>query len=104
MGHFSAMVRYKKKYFAILAGLGIAWSRLDERSTAGENTDKDVGLAIPIRIMGHIPPAQALLLGRGRRLYAGRLRQGPPLQRPRPAARRRPLVTEHATTPSGAVV
>jgi hypothetical protein len=85
MGHFSAMVRYKKKYFALLAGLGIAWSRRDERSVAGQSTQKDVGLAIPIRIMGHIPLPKDFYLGMGigytLAVFAkGKLFNGPSLQ------------------------
>jgi hypothetical protein len=61
MGHFSAMVRFKKKYFALLAGLGVAWSRLDEPS----QTAKDVGVVIPLKLMGHIPLPKHFYIGIG---------------------------------------
>jgi hypothetical protein len=81
MGHFSAMIRYKKKYFAFLAGVGVAWSRLDEPT----ETDKDVGVVIPLKLMGHIPLPKHFYLGIGvgyeLAIFArGRLFNAPSLQ------------------------
>jgi hypothetical protein len=81
MGHFSAMIRYKKKYFAFLGGVGVAWSRLDEPT----ETDKDVGVVIPLKLMGHIPLPKHFYLGIGvgyeLAIFArGRLFNAPSLQ------------------------
>jgi hypothetical protein len=81
MGHFSAMVRFKKKYFALLAGVGLGWSRLQEPTQIA----KDVGVVIPIKVMGHIPLPKHFYLGIGvgyeLAIFAkGRLFNAPSLQ------------------------
>jgi hypothetical protein len=62
VGHFAAALRYKRKYFAFLGGLGLAVG-----GVRGPDDDRyrGSGLAIPIRMMGVIPLPKELFLGIG---------------------------------------
>lgn len=61
LGHFVAMVRYNRKYFAFLGGLGLGWG--GQRTSQG--TEREVGVAIPLRFMGKIPLPKHFFLGLG---------------------------------------
>lgn len=60
-GHFNAMLRYKKKYFVFMGGIGVGWTRVREPTQIARNR----GVSIPLRIMGNIPLPKKLFLGIG---------------------------------------
>lgn len=60
-GHFNAMLRFKKKYFAFMGGIGVGWTRVREPTQIARNT----GVSIPLRLMGNIPLPKKLFLGVG---------------------------------------
>jgi hypothetical protein len=58
-GHLNLMLRYRRKYFAFLGGIGLGWSGLKEPNAK----TKAVGASIPLRLMGIIPLPRNLWLG-----------------------------------------
>jgi hypothetical protein len=58
-GHANLMLRYRRKYFAFMGGIGVGWNRLAQTN----QTTRAIGASIPLRLMGIIPLPRHLWLG-----------------------------------------
>jgi hypothetical protein len=61
LGRIAIAPGLRKKHFALMPGVGVAFSRL----RSGDAAYNDLGLAIPVRAMGMIPLRSKLYLGLG---------------------------------------
>lgn len=61
LGHLAMMFRYNRKYFAFLGGVGLGWS--GQRTADG--TQRAIGAAIPLRLLGKIPLPKHWFIGLG---------------------------------------
>lgn len=61
-GHFALSFQIRRKYFAIIPGIGLAMS---SRRGPGDQVLKETGVAIPVKVMGMIPLPKDLFLGLG---------------------------------------
>ncbi len=61
-GHFALSFQFRRKYVAIIPGIGLA---LSGRRGPGDEFLKETGVAIPVKFMGMIPLPKDLFLGLG---------------------------------------